>query len=449
MRAAGRDDAPRAAPTSCCAAMASESSTVDMNTQSCRTTWCAATDAGPNRAVTAVADRKQAWKARLRRSRSRPRPSWARRSAGTGRSGTRSPVASRTRAATKSSSTTDCAPTLAIAEPSRPRPDHAPRPWTRNGHASAEAPLPASTTTTGARVDCTPRIQPFPAIATRIPGAPHSAIRIQETAPSASGPPPESTSATGRAANCPTTTTARPASRASQVAAPPAELARSARRERQDADRPGVEVGAHRGPAPPPRRRGETVTGCKQRRGACIPRLAEGSPRRAVERVRGVLELVLEILEVVVLPRLAVGVGLPGVGGPGGLRGDLLVRPTGAGEELLHPCGALGDGVEHELERRGVPHPGLAADGGPDDALGALQGDAARLPGVVVAVDGVEDRRLPQVRGEPGVGDGDHRQARVLHLVLERRGDDLDDPLGEPSGPRGVGHLGLPPGSVT
>ena len=59
-----------------------------MKNHSCRTTWCAATVAAPNRAATAAADRKHAWKARLRASRSRPMASCARSSAGTGRSAT-------------------------------------------------------------------------------------------------------------------------------------------------------------------------------------------------------------------------------------------------------------------------------------------------------------------------------------------------------------------------
>ena len=68
-----------------------------MNNHSCRTIWCAATDAAPNRAATAAADRKQAWKARLRASRSRPMASCARSSTGTGRSDTGSRAAATAR----------------------------------------------------------------------------------------------------------------------------------------------------------------------------------------------------------------------------------------------------------------------------------------------------------------------------------------------------------------
>ncbi len=56
-----------------------------MNAQSCSTIWWAAATGAPNRVATAAADRKQAWKARLRATRSRPMASWARSTAGRGR----------------------------------------------------------------------------------------------------------------------------------------------------------------------------------------------------------------------------------------------------------------------------------------------------------------------------------------------------------------------------
>ena len=82
--------APSAAPTSDCAAIASESSTSARKFHSCSTTWWAATAAAPNRAATAPADTKQAWNAIVRSTRSRPMTTWARSTAGWIRSGTRS-----------------------------------------------------------------------------------------------------------------------------------------------------------------------------------------------------------------------------------------------------------------------------------------------------------------------------------------------------------------------
>src|SRR3954464_11334969 len=52
--------APSAAPTSDCAAIASESSTSARKLHNCSTTWCAATAAAPKRAATAAAETKHA-----------------------------------------------------------------------------------------------------------------------------------------------------------------------------------------------------------------------------------------------------------------------------------------------------------------------------------------------------------------------------------------------------
>ena len=85
--------------------------------------------------------------------------------------------------------------------------------------------MPASTTTIGRRVYCTPRIHPWPASATRMPGAPHTAIRSQPVAASLTAPPPPSRSATQGAASQTTATTSSPTSTAIQVAATPSATA--------------------------------------------------------------------------------------------------------------------------------------------------------------------------------------------------------------------------------
>ena len=69
------------------------------------------------RAATAAAEMKHAWNAKLRNTRSRPRPSWARITLKSGRS----PTFSRTSATMNSDAEITCATTFAIAEPSRPR----------------------------------------------------------------------------------------------------------------------------------------------------------------------------------------------------------------------------------------------------------------------------------------------------------------------------------------
>ena len=58
--ACANSPAPSAAPTSDCAAIASESSTSARKFHSCSTTWWAATAAAPNRAATAPAETKHA-----------------------------------------------------------------------------------------------------------------------------------------------------------------------------------------------------------------------------------------------------------------------------------------------------------------------------------------------------------------------------------------------------
>src|SRR5215469_12959917 len=60
--------------------------------------------------------------------------------------------------------------------------------------------------------------------------------------------------------------------------------------------------------------------------------------------------------------------------------GQRRVRGPGLRHQLLHVLCALGQGVAHEGQRRGVPEPGLAAHLGPDQPGGAGQRRrAARL----------------------------------------------------------------------
>src|SRR5699024_238668 len=52
----------------------------------------------------------------------------------------------------------------------------------------------------------------------------------------------------------------------------------------------------------------------------------------------------------------------------------------------------------------------------------------------------VVQRGHPEIPGDPRVGDGDELQPRVLDLVLDRRGDDLTDPLTKALGPSVTRH---------
>ena len=45
-----------------------------------------------------------------------------------------------------------------------------------------------------------------------------------------------------------------------------------------------------------------------------------------------------------------------------------------------------------------------------------------------------------QVSGHLGVGDRDPGQSRILDLILDRRGDDCRDPLGQTLCPCGISH---------
>jgi hypothetical protein len=96
--------------------MANESSTSARKLHSCSTTWCAATDAAPNRAATAPAEMKHAWNARVRNTRSRPITTCAFNTEIRSRSGTFSTTSARQNSAAAS----HCPTTLATAEPAKP-----------------------------------------------------------------------------------------------------------------------------------------------------------------------------------------------------------------------------------------------------------------------------------------------------------------------------------------
>ena len=149
------------------------------------------------------------------------------------------------------------------------------------------------------------------------------------------------------------------------------------------------------------------------------------------------------------VPRDAVRVGVARRARAHGAAGHLRVGLAGAGEQLLHPAGLVGHHVRDERQRRREPDAGAGADPRPQHAGGAGQ-RGGRAGGVRDVVDRpaqhrVVDGRVAQVARDPGVGDRDHRQPRVLDLVLQRGGDDLGDPLGEPTRPCLVDHVALLP----
>ena len=139
--------------------------------------------------------------------------------------------------------------------------------------------------------------------------------------------------------------------------------------------------------------------------------------------------------------RRAVGVCLAGRLGVRRHRVDGGVGEPCPLEQLVDVLDVVLDAVEHEGERRGVPHLGLPADLGAQDAAGALDGRGAVGSRGLVAEHRVEDGRLAQVTGHAGVGDGDEPEPRVLHLPLERLGYDDLDPVGQLAGPGVVNHL--------
>src|SRR4051794_16135415 len=157
---------------------------------------------------------------------------------------------------------------------------------------------------------------------------------------------------------------------------------------------------------------------------------------RVMDGVR--LEVLVELF--VVLGRLLVGIGLPGVLRTLPRPGQLRVGVPGALERLLELAGGVGDDVGDEGQRRDELDAGLPADRRSQDPRGAGERRRRVRDLRLVAVHGVEDRGLAEVTGHPGVGDGHHAQAGVLDLVLDRGGDDLSDADRQLAGAGRIGH---------
>src|SRR5919107_2904379 len=146
------------------------------------------------------------------------------------------------------------------------------------------------------------------------------------------------------------------------------------------------------------------------------------------------------VVLVVVLGGTAVGVGVPGVRGAGADAGELGVGVPHPLERLVELTRGVGHVVGDEGERGHELDARLPADCRAQHAGGRREGPGGVLDLRRVAVDGVEDRRLTQVAGHPGVGDGHHAEPRVLDLRLDRGGDDLADAPREVAGAGRVGH---------
>ena len=166
---------PSEAPTRDCAAMANESSSSADRFHSCMPIWCAASWAAPIRPATPAAVMYDAWNADARSTRSRlttqlaphHRPLRPR----AGRAHGAAPRRSRRRPPTAPARWPP--PTPAVPSPPG-RPATVRRPPTARSRAT--------TMSTGVRVSCTPRSQPFPASTSRMPGSPRIAIRSHDSA---------------------------------------------------------------------------------------------------------------------------------------------------------------------------------------------------------------------------------------------------------------------------
>ena len=134
--------------------------------------------------------------------------------------------------------------------------------------------------------------------------------------------------------------------------------------------------------------------------------------------------------------RLAVRVGVAGVGWlrwrPAATSAS---RALAARSSVVDVRGVLGQRVGEELQRRGEPHADAACRPRCAACPWPLQRGGGRRALLLAAEDRVEDRRVLQVAGDPGVGDGDEAQPRVLDPGLERLGDDDLDPVGDLAGP--------------
>ena len=159
--------------------------------------------------------------------------------------------------------------------------------------------------------------------------------------------------------------------------------------------------------------------------------VVRGHPARLVDDdqagLRGHDEVV--VLVGVDLARLLVGVGLAGVRRTLAGRGHGLVGLPRLGQHVVEVAGVLGQRVVDERQRRHVPHAELLADLGAEHALGRLERGRGADQVALLTEDGVEDRGLLRVSGEPDVGDGDEAEPRVLDPPLQHLGHDHLDPV--------------------
>jgi len=132
---------------------------------------------------------------------------------------------------------------------------------------------------------------------------------------------------------------------------------------------------------------------------------------------------------------MAVGVGVAGVVGGGGLLGEAGVAGSGFAQDVLDVGGAFGEFVELEGEGGGEADAGLAAHFTSENASGGGEGLGGELALVGVAEDGVEDGRVLEVTADAHLGDRDEAEAVVFDAAgVDHLGDDLADAVGEAAG---------------
>src|ERR1700690_2728698 len=141
---------------------------------------------------------------------------------------------------------------------------------------------------------------------------------------------------------------------------------------------------------------------------------------------------------------LAVGVGIAGVNRAVAAAGELLVGGPGLGHQVLDSLSRVRDHFGDELQGRGMAQADLASHLGPDDASRTVQRQRRVRPFGVGPVHRVEHLGLAEVVGQPGLGDVDKTEPRVLDPPLQHYRDDLADPVGKLARPRGV-HAVTPP----
>ena len=186
----------------------------------------------------------------------------------------------------------------------------------------------------------------------------------------------------------------------------------------------------------PARRRMRATTSCDVQSGGLVhhDKPDDGSATRRRHRRHPAVAR-RRRLRVVTCGALGTGRPRPRRPRPGATATVASSRSSGLLERLDEARGSLRDRVEDELEARREPDPELASDERAKPA--ARRGERGGGVGArrVVAVDGVEDRRVLKVARHPDVRHGDETQPGVLDLRLERVGD---DPLDRPRDPEGA-----------